>query len=68
MPGKRDDFGDGAVQRFGDAVAQFETGQQFDQFGVFVDGDFVFAGDVQNGLGQLVVALGAQGRGALAVG
>src|SRR5690606_21065905 len=53
MPGKGDDLGNGAVQRFGNGLAQFQASEQFDQFGIFVDRYFIFPGNGENRLSQL---------------
>ncbi|SST11649.1 Uncharacterised protein [Acinetobacter baumannii] len=67
MPGEGDDLGDGAIQRFRNGVAEFQAGEQADQFGVLVDRYLVVAGDGQDRLGQFGVALGGKGRRGLAV-
>src|SRR5690606_28331064 len=69
VPGEGDDFRDGAIERLGNRVAQFQPRQQAHQFGVLVDRHFVLAGDGQDRLRQFVVALGGEaGRVAAIVG
>src|SRR5690606_37554732 len=67
VPGEGDVLGDAAVQRLGDGVAEFQARQQAHQLGILVDRHLVLAGDGEDRLGQLVVALGGQAGGAGAV-
>ena len=66
MPGKGNDLGDGAVQRFGNLVAQFHARQHARQVGVFVDRYFVIQRQLDDTLGQIAFALGGDGRGLFA--